>query len=128
MAKISYLYFRETLKFYILKILSIPYPIWDLAFYFFTPSPLKLILPTTNFLGLSRNKGVIYMYEQIPFDPEDFFRQPLKKYELFSSYLKDTDNLQLQRVRESLVKKLIKSKIIGGNCLSLDSCPIKDRC
>lgn len=68
------------------------------------------------------------MYEQIPFDPEDFFRQTLKKYELFSSYLKDTDNLQLQRVRESLAKKLIKLKIIGGEYLSLDSCPIKDRC
>jgi len=139
------------------------------------------------------------MYQRILFDPEDIFRQPLKKYELFfslldlsclelprqvgrkpishaalarvlifknlrslqtlsdlvaelherpglslilgfkpratvlpverfSSYLRDTDNLMFQKVRESLVKKLIQLKIIGGDYLSLDACPIKDRC
>lgn len=136
------------------------------------------------------------MYQQILFDPDDIFRQPLKKYELsfslldlsclelprkvgrkpishaalaralifknlrslqtlsdlvaelherpglslilgfkhsatllpverFSSYLRDTDNLMFQKVRESLVKKLIQLKIIGGDYLSLDTCPIK---
>ena len=45
--------------------------------------------------------------------------------ERFSSYLKGTDNTLLQEVRVSLVRKLIELKIIKGNYLSLDSCPIK---
>ena len=44
--------------------------------------------------------------------------------ERFSSYLKSLDNKLLQEVRVSLVKKLIKLKVIKGEYLSVDSCPI----
>jgi len=43
----------------------------------------------------------------------------------FSSYLKSADNTLLQKVRISLIKKLIEQKVIKGKCLSVDSCPIK---
>ena len=45
--------------------------------------------------------------------------------ERFSSYLKSTDNVLLQKVRTSLVKKLIELKIVEGKYLSVDSCPVK---
>lgn len=45
--------------------------------------------------------------------------------ERFSSYLKSTDNAFLQKVRTSLVKKLIEQKVIKGKYLSMDLCPIK---
>ena len=45
--------------------------------------------------------------------------------ERFSSYLKSADNTLLQKVRVSLVKKLIEQKVIKGKYLSVDSCPIK---
>jgi hypothetical protein len=45
--------------------------------------------------------------------------------ERFSSFLRDTDNLLFQKVRESLVKMLMQLKIIKGKYLSLDACPIK---
>ncbi|GAH98665.1 unnamed protein product [marine sediment metagenome] len=44
--------------------------------------------------------------------------------ERFSSYLKNTSNSLLQKVRISLVKKLIELKVIKGDYLSVDSCPI----
>ena len=44
--------------------------------------------------------------------------------ERFSSYLKNVDNRLLQEVRISLVRKLIKLKVIKGDYLSVDSCPI----
>ena len=45
--------------------------------------------------------------------------------ERFSAFLRDTDNLLFQQVRESLVKTLINRKVIRGKYLSLDACPIK---
>jgi len=45
--------------------------------------------------------------------------------ERFSTYLKSTDNALLQKVRTSLVKKLIEQKVVKGKYLSVDSCPIK---
>lgn len=45
--------------------------------------------------------------------------------ERFSSFLRHTDNSLLQNIKETLVKKLIQLKIIEGNYLSLDACPIK---
>ena len=45
--------------------------------------------------------------------------------ERFSSYLKNADNKLLQKLRISLVEKLIELKVIKGKYLSADSCPIK---
>jgi len=47
--------------------------------------------------------------------------------ERFFSFLRDTDNLWFQKIRESLVKKLIQLQIIKGVYLSLNACPIKAR-
>jgi transposase len=44
--------------------------------------------------------------------------------ERFSSFLSDTDNTILQKVRNSLVKELITIGEISGKCLSIDSYPI----
>jgi len=49
-------------------------------------------------------------------------RRPIER---FSSFLRDTDNLWFQKIRESPVKKLIHFQIIKGDYLSLDACPIK---
>ena len=45
--------------------------------------------------------------------------------ERFSAFLRDTDNLLFQQIRESLVKALISRRVIRGRYLSLDACPIK---
>jgi len=45
--------------------------------------------------------------------------------ERFSSYLKSADNTLSQKVKISLVKKLIEQKVIKDKYLSVDSCPIK---
>lgn len=50
--------------------------------------------------------------------------KPLPSVERFSSFLRDTSNKELQKIRISLVHELIKLKIISGNYLSIDSCPI----
>jgi len=52
-------------------------------------------------------------------------RKKILSIERFSSFLRDTDNLCFQKIRESLVKKLIHLQIIRGNYLSLDACLIK---
>jgi hypothetical protein len=52
-------------------------------------------------------------------------RTKILPVERFSSFLRDTDNLWFQKIRESLVKKLIHLQIIKGDYLSLDACPIK---
>jgi len=52
-------------------------------------------------------------------------RKRMLPVERFSSFLRDTDNLWFQKIRESLVKKLIQLQIIKGAYLSLDACPIK---
>ena len=52
-------------------------------------------------------------------------RKKMLPVERFSSFLRDTDNLWFQKIRESLVKKLIQLQIIKGVYLSLDACPIK---
>jgi len=54
-------------------------------------------------------------------------RKRILPVERFSSFLRDTDNLWFQKIRESLVKKLIQLQIIKGAYLSLDACPIKAR-
>ena len=50
--------------------------------------------------------------------------KPLPTVERFSSFLRDTDNKDLEKIRVSLVHDLITLKIISGNYLSIDSCPI----
>lgn len=45
--------------------------------------------------------------------------------ERFSSFLQDTDHLWFQKIRDSLVKKLIHLRVIKGHYLSLDACPIQ---
>ena len=50
--------------------------------------------------------------------------KPLPSVERFSSFLRDTSNSDLQKIRISLVHELIKLNIISGNYLSIDSCPI----
>ncbi len=52
-------------------------------------------------------------------------RKRMLPVEKFSSFLRDTDNLWFQKIRESLVKKLIHLQIIKGAYLSFDACPIK---
>jgi len=52
-------------------------------------------------------------------------RKRMLPVERFSSFLRDTDNLWFQKIRESLVKKLIHPQNIKGDYLSLDACPIK---
>jgi len=58
-----------------------------MLFYFFTSSPLKLVLSTITFLGSSRNEELIFIYQKVLFDPGDTFNKPLNKYELFFSLL-----------------------------------------
>jgi hypothetical protein len=54
------------------------------------------------------------------FEPKD---KPIP-VEIFSSYLKSSDNKLFQEVRVSLFKRLIGLGIIKGEYLSVDSCPI----
>lgn len=49
----------------------------------------------------------------------------LPSKERFSSYLKDIPNQFFQSIREFLLRKLIKLKVISGKFISTDSCPIK---
>jgi hypothetical protein len=44
--------------------------------------------------------------------------------ERFSSFLKDTPNQFFQSVREFLIRQLIKTRIISGQFVSTDSCPV----
>jgi len=50
-------------------------------------------------------------------------RKRILPVERFSSFLRDTDNLWFQKIREALVKKLIHLQIIRGNYLSLGCLP-----
>jgi hypothetical protein len=50
--------------------------------------------------------------------------KPLPTVERFSSFLRDTDNKGLQKIRIHLVHELINLKIISGTYLSIDSCAI----
>jgi hypothetical protein len=50
--------------------------------------------------------------------------KPLPSVERFSSFLRDTSHKELQKIRVSLVHELIELKILSGNYLSTDSCPI----
>jgi hypothetical protein len=50
--------------------------------------------------------------------------RPLPSVERFSSFLKNTPNKNLQKIRIQLVHKLIDLNIIKGQYLSIDSCPI----
>jgi hypothetical protein len=52
---------------------------------------------------------------------------PLPSVERFSSFLRNTSTKDLQKIRISLVHDLITLKIISGNYLSIDSCPIISR-
>jgi hypothetical protein len=49
---------------------------------------------------------------------------PLPTVERFSSFLRDTDNKDLEKIRINLVHNLITLKIISGKYLSIDSCAI----
>ncbi len=50
--------------------------------------------------------------------------KPIPTVERFSSFLRDTDNKNLQKIRIDLVHKLINLKIISAKNLSIDSCAI----
>lgn len=50
--------------------------------------------------------------------------KPPPSVERFSSFLRDTDNLLIQKIRIGLVQRLINLKVISGKYLSIDSCPI----
>ncbi|MBA7526523.1 hypothetical protein ES705_18685 [subsurface metagenome] len=50
--------------------------------------------------------------------------KPIPTVERFSSFLRDTDNKNLQKIRIDLVHKLINLKIISAKYLSIDSCAI----
>lgn len=50
--------------------------------------------------------------------------KPLPTVERFSSFLRDTDNKDLQKIRIYLVHELINLNVISGKYLSIDSCPI----
>ena len=49
---------------------------------------------------------------------------PAPSLERFSSFLHDASNEKLQSVQQTLVKKLISSKVITGKTIAIDSCPI----
>lgn len=53
------------------------------------------------------------------------YLNPLALVERLSSFLKLTPNQTLQEIKNSLLLKLIKAKVINGKMLSFDSCPIK---
>ena len=50
--------------------------------------------------------------------------KPLPTVERFSSFLRDTDKKDLQKIRNDLVHELINLNIISGKYLSIDSCAI----
>ena len=50
--------------------------------------------------------------------------KPTPSVERFSDFLISTANSELEKIRINLVKELIELKIISGNYLSIDSCPI----
>jgi len=52
------------------------------------------------------------------------FTKPTPSVERFSDFLISTANSELEQIRINLVKELIGLKIISGNYLSIDSCPI----
>jgi len=54
----------------------------------------------------------------------DIFQEP-PSVERFSSFLRLSPNVKLQKIREKLVKELIEEDVIKGNLLALDSCPIQ---
>jgi len=50
--------------------------------------------------------------------------KPTPSVERFSDFLINTVDSDLQKIRINLVKELIELKVISGNYLSIDSCPI----
>jgi len=53
--------------------------------------------------------------------------RPLPSIERFSSFLKNTHNKELQKIRLQLIHNLINLAVISGEYLSIDSCPIPVR-
>lgn len=50
--------------------------------------------------------------------------KPAPSRERFSSFLHDTDHLELISIRQQLVQKLINLGAVSGNSIVIDSCPI----
>jgi len=97
-----------------------PYPIYDWLFYFFTSSPLELILRTAFFLGPSRNEEVTIMYQPVLFDLKDIFDKPLRRYELFSSILDLTCmEKSLQVGRKPISRAALTRALIFKNLRSI---------
>ncbi|MCG2714810.1 MAG: transposase [Candidatus Marinimicrobia bacterium] len=51
-------------------------------------------------------------------------RKPIPSVERFSSFLRNTPNESLAKIRNKLVSELIQTNTIKGEFLSIDSCPI----
>lgn len=49
---------------------------------------------------------------------------PAPSVERFSSFLRDTENLELKVLQQQLVQSLIESDVITGKSIAIDSCPI----
>ena len=50
--------------------------------------------------------------------------KPAPSVERFSSFLRDTPNAELQKIRKALVSLLLQEQVLSGRLIALDSCPI----
>lgn len=94
------------------------------------PFSRESLLKAIIFKNLKGISGLIDLHTNLKDNPSAAIRcgfditQPLPSLERFSTFINDTPNNNLQRIRLGLVHQLIKLGIIAGKYLSIDSCPI----
>ena len=97
------------------------------------PFPRQSLLRTVIFKNLKGIPTLTELVTELKDNPSAAIRcgfnilRPLPSVERFSSFLKNTHNKELQKIRLQLIHNLIDLAVITGEYLSIDSCPIPVR-
>lgn len=97
------------------------------------PFPRESLLRAIIFKNLKGLPSLTELATELKDNPSAAIRcgfnilRPLPSIERFSSFLKNTHNKELQKIRLQLIHNLIDLAVITGESLSIDSCPIPVR-
>jgi hypothetical protein len=97
------------------------------------PFPRESLLRAIIFKNLKAIPTLTEVVTELKDNPSASIRcgfnilRPLPSVERFSSFLKNTQNKELQKIRLQLIHNLIDLAVITGEYLSIDSCPIPVR-
>ncbi len=97
------------------------------------PFPRESLLRAIIFKNLKGLPSLTELVTELKDNPSAAIRcglnilRPLPSIERFSSFLKNTHNKELQKIRLQLIHNLIDLAVITGEYLSIDSCPIPVR-